>query len=285
VTTSNPTPVEPKSALRYLGPDGGLPYAPGMPSFAEPTLLMILAFASVDELPSAQPLVDWALRSRTEDGSIGLNRQFPREGRWNTSLLAIALHHLGSMAERDAAIDFMLKFRSIPIPLSPENAIDTRLIGWPWVPETIGWVEPTSWALMALRLAGMTQHPRAVEGLRLLADRCMEPGGWNYGNKVVFNNSLIPFWDSTAIALLALDPGDGDLVDRSLDLLERSLPEIRSLYSSALACICLARFGRKTDALRGRIREMLSAGAGTDENLAHSALGFIALGHSRVLTP
>jgi len=230
-------------------------------------------------------MVEWALKNRNADGSIGLSPEFSHEGLWNTSLYAIALHHLGRRSDRDAAIDFLLKFRSVPIPAQAENTIDSRIVAWPWVQGTIGWVEPTAWALLALRLAGMTGHPRAIDGHRLLADRCMENGGWNYGNKMVFGNELIPFWDSTSLALLALDPGDHDLTDKSLDLLERSLPEVRSLYSLALASLCLSRFDREVDALRGRIGVMLSASAGDDFNLVHSALGLMSLAHKPVLTP
>ena len=45
----------------------------------------------------------------------GLNREFPNEGIWNTALLAIAMHHVGLNSERDAAINFLLGFRSIQL--------------------------------------------------------------------------------------------------------------------------------------------------------------------------
>ena len=45
--------LQPRTFLKYLNPDGGLPYSPGMPSFSEPTLLMILGLiaAGADEQP------------------------------------------------------------------------------------------------------------------------------------------------------------------------------------------------------------------------------------------
>ena len=85
------------------------------------------------------------------------------------------------------------------------------LVGWPWVANTFGWVEPTAWALLALALAGKSDHPRAVEGRRLLEDRCLPEGGWNYGNKIVFKNTLMPFWDTTALATLALGDWNREL--------------------------------------------------------------------------
>ncbi len=277
--------IRPESFLRHVNPDGGLPYAPGMVSFSEPALLMILAFIAAGKAPAAQPLLDWVLKNRNADGSIGLNREFPREGLWNTAHLAIAMHHLGRVEERDSAVEFILSSRSIPLPRSPENPIDTRLIGWPWAARTFGWVEPTAWALLALRLAGKDRDPRAEEGYRLLEDRCLPEGGWNYGNKVIYGSALIPFWDTTALAVMALDEGRKSLIEVNLALLEKSLPEVSSLYSSALVCLCLERFGRRADGLRTRIGEMLSDQKDEDLNLAHAAVGLIAVSKKRVLTP
>jgi hypothetical protein len=274
----------PKSFLKFLNPDGGLPYTPGAPSFSEPTLLMILAFVAAGDPANAQPLVDWVLKIRNPNGSIGLNREFPAEGLWNTPLLAIVMHHMEHKTERDAAIDFVLQFRSVRLQRSPENDVNTLLVGWPWVPQTFGWVEPTSWALLALELAGMSDSPRAIEGRRLLVDRCLPEGGWNYGNKTMFNTVLLPFWEATALAQMAIGDHSKDLTDRNLNLLERALPEMHSLMTNAMACLCLNRFGRKTEAVRSRIRSMLTDENREDLNLANSALGLIALSGKRVLT-
>ena len=276
--------LQPSSFLGYLNPDRGLPYTPGAPSFSEPTLLMTLALIADGRTRDAGPLVEWALKNRNSDGSIGLNHEFSQEGLWNTSLLAITMHHLGLQTERDSAIDFILSFRSVRLKDSPEIGLDTNLVGWPWVTHTFGWVEPTSWALLSLELAGKSNHPRAVEGRRLLEDRCIPQGGWNYGNKIVFAHPLLPFWDTTALAVLALADTNPELTNANLDLLEKSVLEIRSSYSGAMACLCLARFNRKTEELRDRITIMLAEG-NEGSNLAHSALALIALSPKRMLTP
>jgi hypothetical protein len=274
----------PRQFLRHCNSDGGIPYSPGMPSFSEPTLLMILAFIAVKEAHLVQQLVDWALKHRNSDGSIGLSGEFPNEGLWNTPLLAIVMHNLGLKVERDAAIDFIIKARSITQKRSPNNDMNAQLLGWPWIVNTFGWVEPTSWALLALSLAGKENHPRSVEGRKLLEDRCIPEGGWNYGNKVVFNHRLMPFWDTTALALLALGESNQSLTKMNLDLLERSFPEIQSLYSNALSGICLERFGRNTREIRNRIMTLFESDDIKTLNMAHSALGVIALSQSRVLT-
>ena len=57
---------------------------------------------------------------------------------------------------------------------------------------------------MALRAAGRASHPRVREAVRLLCDRALDEGGWNYGNTRVFANTLQPFPATTGIALTAL---------------------------------------------------------------------------------
>ena len=271
--------------IQHLNPDEGLPYAPGMPSFSEPSILLTLALTAEGNRRLADPLVFWILKTRNADGSIGLSREAPTEGLWNSSLLAIAMHRLGLKAERDSAVEFILNFRSIQVSPSRDNDVNTRLIGWPWVAHTFGWVEPTAWALIALALAGKSDHPRAVEGRRLLEDRCIPGGGWNYGNKVVYGHSLMPFWDSTALALLAIGDLNRELLQKNLDLLEKSQPEIQSLLCNALLCLCFERFGRKADLARERITGILSQSGDDDLNFAHAALAYLALSGRRVLSP
>src|SRR5207253_9124367 len=61
--------------------------------------------------------------------------------------------------------------------------IDLKLIGWPWADGNFSWVEPTAWAILALRCAGHGRHPRVDEGTRLLLDRASDQGGIHYGNR------------------------------------------------------------------------------------------------------
>jgi hypothetical protein len=234
---------------------------------------------------AARPMLDWTRNAINSNGSIGMNREFPGEGIWNTALLAMVMHHAGMNAERDSAIHFLLGFRSVQLSTTAENDLNGLLVGWPWVVHTFGWVEPTSWALLALDLAGKSDHGRAVEGRRLLEDRCLPDGGWNYGNKVVFKNILMPFWDTTALATLALGDRNPELTNKNLDLLERSFPEMHSLLTNAMVCLCLSRFGRKTDAIQARIARILGELQPEVLNFAHLALGLMALSHKRVLTP
>ena len=88
---------------------------------------------------------------------------------------------------------------------------DPTKYGWPWVPDTVSWVVPTSMALIALERAknqglihGSELGNRLNLGAEMLLDRARPKGGWNAGNGVVYGVPLRPHIDATALALAAL---------------------------------------------------------------------------------
>src|SRR5262249_10379671 len=125
------------------------------------------------------------------------------------------------------------------IPTTPENrgviGHDTSLIGWPWVEGTHSWLEPTALAILALAGEGLGDHPRVRDGVRLILDRAIPSGGWNYGNKAVFGRMLRPQPGPTGMALLALAGRAGGqaspAVTRALDYLRGTLPAVRAAVS------------------------------------------------------
>jgi hypothetical protein len=58
--------------------------------------------------------------------------------------------------------------------------------------------------VIALKATGHLQHDRVREGIRMMLDRQLPHGGWNYGNSVVFGRELRPMPESTGAALTGL---------------------------------------------------------------------------------
>jgi hypothetical protein len=139
------------------------------------------------------------------------------------------------------------KGRALPRSEDPGGVAghDTTLIGWPWVADTHSWLEPTALAVLALGAAGKGGHPRVEEGLRLIRDRAVESGGWNYGNRSVFGRNLRAQPGPTGVALLAL-AGTGprtEEIDRAVAYLRKSLPTVRAAASLGWGLIGLRAWG------------------------------------------
>lgn len=270
----------------FFLPGGGCPYYEGNSSSAEPTFLAALAlFACGVPAERAKPLLSWALTLQNMDGSVSVNPGHRGQGLWLTAQAAIVFHHYGLKENLKRALDFLLLLRSVTVANDPRLKQDNTLAGWPWVPGTFGWVEPTAWSLIALHLSGQAGHPRAVEGRKLLLDRRIPSGGWNYGNPNLDDKELLPFWDTTGLALTALC-GHTDVaqIRPSLDLMEKKQDKIESLCGLAWAVISLQAYGRDAGRLRTRLRNLMGSMADEDLHVGNFALGLMALSQKKVFT-
>ena len=52
-----------------------------------------------------------------------------------------------------------------------------EIVGWPWAVDNFSWVEPTSWACVALRAVGQGGHERVREGQRMCSTGPSIPAG------------------------------------------------------------------------------------------------------------
>jgi hypothetical protein len=267
--------------------EGGCPYGEGGKASPEPTILSLLAlFAAGPHEDKANSLIPWILKYQTENGSIGINLMDYGWGLWLTAYFAVFCHHYTLSDRLENAMKFLQSFKSVTLMRDPKAKQDDSIVGWPWVPGTFGWVEPTAWAVIAFNVCGMEQNPRALEGRRFLLDRCISSGGWNYGNTELNDRELLPFWDTTALALLALQgTSEEKRLSLSLELLEKNQDKINSLLGMAWTFLALKVYGRDTGRLRSKLISVMQTLNDDDFNAAHYAIGIIALSGKRVLTP
>lgn len=137
-------------------------------------------------------------------------------------------------------------------------AHDTALEGWPWTEDAHSMVEPTATALMALRMDGARDREREVQAVRMLLDRQLAGGGWNYGNTAVYGSQLDPLPDATGLALAALAGRvPAERVGASLAYLRDRCRDVRTPLSLGWICLGLAAWGRRVSEGRARIAECL----------------------------
>ena len=198
---------------KAMHPGGGWGYAPGLLPQLEPSCLGLLALSLEPDRFSAAiaKTREYIETNANADGSYR-----PAHGReeaiWPTSLVLFVKAVCTADSKPQAAtVDYLLGTRGI-VPNHPEagelHDIDINLIGWPWAEKNFSWVEPTSWACLALKAVGQGNHPRVVEGTKLLLDRAMDTGGINYGNRLILGKMTDPIPSPTAIMLMAVQGVD-----------------------------------------------------------------------------
>lgn len=224
---------------------GGWAYGPTLEPAAEPTALACLALvASNRERERIARGLDFLLARQQKDGSVGVSQSRPTPG-WGTAPAMLALIATGKTNQpriesaQSAALTWLLRSEGRPFKSNPAiYGHNTRLRGWAWIDGTHSWLEPTAWAVLALRATGHADHPRVREAVTLMLDRALPSGGWNYGNSVMFGNELRPFPAQTGMVLAALagEPPER-CVEKALAYLEAELPRIRTPISLAWGII------------------------------------------------
>lgn len=244
-------PARPDWLLDRLAtrPVGG--YRESDPPSTEPTALAAVALAAGGRFEPAREAADWLAALQQSDGAVGV-RPGEEEPKWPTSLALMAWRATDRVERRTRfadrrrrAVDWLLETKSRPLPRDPDLGHDPTLLGWSWAEGTHAWVEPTAFSLLALRDEAHASHPRVVEATRLLWNRQLPDGGWNYGNTKVLGSELRPHVQPTGIALTALSQSRDMRVraSRSIGFLHRALEPQMSLVSLAWGVIGLAATG------------------------------------------
>lgn len=247
--------------------DGGWGATQGKRSNTENTAIAVAALTALPERSAAEGVsrgTHWLLQHQNQDGSWPLN-DAAKEGSWTSGLAIIALSAFPEHQEsvRRAARWLLLQEGSKPGLLariilfvtgkSNINDLNNDLIGWSWVPNSFSWVEPTSYALIALKKARpLVSESNVIErinrGEAVIYDRMCKEGGWNYGNSKVLDYALWPYPDITAVALIALQDHSGATANQtSLASLRKTARETDSGLALSWGTICLDLYGQKTD--------------------------------------
>ena len=233
-------------------PGGGFPNYSDGAFEPDATAWAILGLKAARALPDElAPSRDRLAAEQRDDGRFSLASDHP-QAIWPTALAVLAL--AGSPGHAEAAsraADFLLSIEGKRI--APEAATvlghDTMLAGWSWIDRTHSWVEPTAMGLMALSATGRPDHERADEATRLLLDRQLSAGGWNYGNTTVFDAELRPMPQSTGVALSALTGRAAEAtVVKSLDYLASRLTGVRAPLSLGWGLLALSAWDRRPHA-------------------------------------
>ncbi len=219
--------------------EGGWPFTPDTTQSAlEPTALALLALPS-NSVRERDAAIRFLLRTQNANGSWPA---FSGDDAGGSGLTGLALYALNRCCVQgmvtDRAIQWLMesrgweshwlwkwKFRT-----SDRHVhFDPDKFGWPWMPETVSWVVPTAYSILALKYSlGISQQGpvqlRIRRGVEMLHDRICPEGGWNAGN---------------------------------LDWLERRADTCFAPWSLAWTILALDAFGRPTELVVDRLASVV----------------------------
>jgi hypothetical protein len=229
---------------------------------------------------------DWLQTLQKSDGSLGIAASLPSPC-WATphAILLWNALEVHAPARRRAAA-WLLEQKGNPIAIDAAYigcvvGHDMTLVGWPWIEGTHSWLEPTAMAILALDREGLAYHPRVTEGIRVVLNRALSQGGWNYGNTSVFGRQLRPQPGPTGLALLALAAQASKLRPRSVDpaiaYLLRTLPDVRAPISLAWGVLGLRAWNASPAAAADWLSESYSLYTGRRD--VTTGLSLLLLAH------
>jgi hypothetical protein len=245
--------------------DGGWGFHPQSVSRVEPTCWAVQALAASADGEAEAGITRGLHFLRATQLSDGSWPSTPgqKSGCWLTSLSVWVLLASDRSSSQGASAGITWLCNNWPQDSTPWARLLTKLAsqkevhpinmsyrGWSWTPGTSSWVEPTSFALIALERSFLNVAPSTVKRRRELAtamlyDRMCPGGGWNCGNSRVYGVPGEPLVIPTVWALIALRRNSTRRENReSLDWLEQNVANIRGAASLALAKICLETYGR-----------------------------------------
>ncbi len=230
--------------LRRALPSGGFSGRHGGQFQVDSTAWGILALTACD---GSAELLDQSrrllIREQLQDGRLCVNKSHPASY-WPTPVAILAWQDSQSCREaQQRSVRFLLDTTGFHFPRESDSssAHDSQLKGWPWVGDTHSWVEPTAIGIMALKTAGHGYHDRVKEAVRMVLDRQLPHGGWNYGNTLVFGKELHPMPESTGAALAGLSGSvDRDAILTSLQYLQGEVARLRTPISLGWSLLGLA---------------------------------------------
>lgn len=242
-------------------PGGGFAARDGSGYRTDATAWAIMALMAAGQFPE---LIDiWRARlahDQLADGRLGISPDHP-EAFWPTPLAILAWCRSPAQKEAQSrAAHFLLNSTGKHWARRPDEPTgnDPNLKGWPWIEGTHSWVGPTGISIIALQAAGYGTHERVAEAVRLIMDRQLPSGGWNYGNTSVFGTELRPMPECTGIALNALkNRVNRATLQPSLDYLKSTIKAVRTPYSLAWGLLGLGAWEERPPESRSLIAECL----------------------------
>ncbi len=256
---SQSTTVSHQLATTFLSEqmqDGWWPYQSGQGAATEPTAWCALALVNNESARKAA--ARFLQKSQNKDGGWSTT---PGAGPsdWTSSLALLTLNQIAPDLESciGQAVSYLLNHRSeLFDPLTVPSIFLLWVLcqkhlmrGWPWNAGSFHFVEPTSYAMIALRQSWRCRQKEISSALACAEDllfyNACAGGGWNSGNRKILDWLVPPYPITTAQALIALQHlPEAPAVQSGLAYLTKVSQEENTVLSLSWAILAIDALGQ-----------------------------------------
>ncbi|HEY9720315.1 MAG TPA: hypothetical protein V6C69_22740 [Trichormus sp.] len=275
---------------------GSWPYISGAAPSTEATAWCMLALRNGEAANKANLAAQWLIDKQNADGGWSTA---PAAGKsdWTSgpALLALRIIAGENAAGQSApaikrALEYMFDSRTeyygslarLLLFISKGPIALDYARGWPWSRDCYHWIEPTVYALLALKLphrlnSGIDEEIVGRAEQFIWENEC-HGGGWNHGNMYCLNFYLPPYVVTTGEALLALQqtPESGG-VKAAIQFLISKEPTDFTALEHAWSILALNAHGQPTDKLVDSLARRQNHDGSFGLNLMSTALACLAL--------
>lgn len=291
--------------LRLQQRDGFWPYLPGRHWALEPSVWAVLCLRCDKQVLVS--FIERLLQEQNKDGGWS-NEPARLDSDWSGAAALLALQILkaankrenlgidSSIGRMDAAseraLNWLMENRAdyysaaakfaLAIWKGPEYDYER---GWPWTQETFDWVEPTAYALLALKNSDSLASDKVKRAVQLaegfLLKLVCKDGGWNFGDRNPYGHSNPPDVQTSALALLALrDRNNEPKIKQSIKWLLEAKKDKWTVSVNSWSLLSLSACGATDDALaklRSYLGEAQNNNGSFAQNIMTQAISILAL--------
>lgn len=279
--------------------NGSWAYKPGDAACVEPTAYC--GIARRKDRDTRKQVIEFFLANQNQDGGWSTSPGLGKSD-WTSGLALLALRILvneegaidpARKSLLDKAVKFLFDERFerfgpylwLAKPMVKFNEGEEGLNwerGWPWSQGAFHWVEPTVYALLALKIPQPVEAKDSqnvlMRGDKFLLDHACKDGGWNHGNDLCLNVHLPPFAVTTAEALIALqNASKSNAVKKAFLNLSKTIGYNQSAMSLAWVSIAQQSHGKDSSEAIAALIERQNDDGSFGPNLMVTAISMLAL--------
>lgn len=271
-----------ENVLNQQDPSGGFAYINHRGGMVEPTCYSLMALNKFNpESTNFNRAINWLLSLQNTDGGWKLFDIDDISSPYSTSIAVITLNQIDKNIY-SGEIQRGIKYLESRLEYFKNKELCYNV--WGWNKGTYIGIEPTAYAVLALKLLNSTNTERIKEGEKFFLSSACLNNGWTFGYPFDRNNpastSIIyipvePQLSITALVLLALQGSNVNL-SKHMNLVLKDYKKSYCPMSLSLSILALNAYGEETSDIIKWLNNLMKTDNYVKDKVIYNALSALA---------